>query len=218
MRTIGTMVDSGTLRSGGRRLAGASDALRIAVFVALLAALGAGCSSQPDFYSASSQPDVYSAEASGDGLTLYLEMASCNGDFTISVEDGTEDVRVEVTDHRRRSPLSGEDCASRAGPVVLAEPLGDRRLVDAVHGVDVPVRYWPWNQTVYSDADYLAAVKDAAACVEELEPQARVEIVTNESGKPDLDVSMPDLGDGESSTGPDASVICAERHIEPLHH
>ncbi len=208
MRTIGIMVGSGELRSG-RRLTDAGAVFRFAVAATLLVVLAAGCSSQPD---------INAAEASGDGLTLHLEMASCNGDYTISVEENTDEVRVEITDHRRRSPLYGEDCASRAGPVVLAEPLGDRRLVDAVHGVEVPVWYLPWNQTAYTDVDYLAAVKDAAACVEMLDPQVTVAVSTDKDGNPYLAVSMPDLGDGESSTGPDADVTCIERHIEPLRH
>lgn len=133
MRTIGIMVGSGELRSG-RRLTDAGAVFRFAVAATLLVVLAAGCSSQPD---------INAAEASGDGLTLHLEMASCNGDYTISVEENTDEVRVEITDHRRRSPLYGEDCASRAGrsfspshsaidglsmqSTVLKSPCGTRR-------------------------------------------------------------------------------------------
>lgn len=166
--------------------------------------------------SCSSQPDIYGAEASGDGVTLHFEMSACHGDYAVTIGEDAEQVSVSITDQRRRSPFSGgDDCADFVGPISLDAPLGDRRLVDTAHGVEIPVVFTPWNQVLYSDADYLAAVEAAARCVEELDSEAVVSIVTHPDGYPDLRVTLPDLGDGESRQGNPES-DCVEQHIDPL--
>jgi hypothetical protein len=177
--------------------------------VVLVLVLLAGCSSL-------SHPDIYGARASGDGTTFELEMASCNGDYGVVVAESTEQVRVDITDQRRRSPFYGDDCSDAVGPIQLAEPLGDRRLMDGFHNVEIAVRYYPWNQVKYSDAEYLNAVEAAAQCVEELDPDAVVTITTHPDGYPDLHVDTPDLGDGERRIGEPAFVTCNERHVVPL--
>jgi hypothetical protein len=165
----------------------------------------------------SSQPDIYRAEASGYGKSLQFEMAACHGDYAVTLSEGSEEVRVAITDQRRLTPFSGrDDCADHVGPLLLSQPLGDRRLVDGNHGVDIPVTYWPWNQTLYSDAEYLAALEAAALCVEALESEATVTVTTAEDGYPFLDVELPDLADGQS--GFDPSVGCIEQHVDPLRH
>lgn len=180
---------------------------RLGLLAACVAAvLAAGCASQPE---------IYRAESSGDGVTLHFEMNACHGDYAVTIGQSTEEVRINITDERRRSPFSGgDDCADVVGPVVLEQPLGDRRLIDDAHDVDIPVVYTPWNQAKYSEADFLAAVEAAARCIEERDGEATVTIVTHPDGYPDLDVTLPDLGDGESRQ--DFTSTCIEEHIDPL--
>lgn len=166
--------------------------------------------------SCSSQPDIYRAESSGDGVTLHFEMNSCHGDYAVSIGEDADEVRASIIDQHRRTPFAGgDDCADVVGPIQLEAPLGDRRLVDTAHDIEIPVVYTPWNQADYSEADYLAAVDAAARCVEELDPEAVVSIVTHPDGHPDLRVTLPDLGDGESRQGNSES-LCVEQHIDPL--
>ncbi len=166
--------------------------------------------------SCSSQPDIYGAVASGDGVTLHFEMAACHGDYAVTIGEDAEQVSVNITDQRRRSPFSGgDDCADGVGPIHLETPLGDRRLVDTAHDVEIPLVFTPWNQAKYTDADYLVAVEAAAQCIEGLDSEAVVSIVTHPDGYPDLRVTLPDLGDGESRPGNPESA-CVEQHIDPL--
>ena len=166
--------------------------------------------------SCSSQPEIYRANASGDGVTLHFEMGACHGDYAVTIGEGAEQVSVSITDQRRRSPFSGgDDCADVVGPIHLDTPLGDRRLVDTARDVEIPVVFAPWNQATHSEADYLAAVEAAARCIEELDSEAVVSIVTHPDGYPDLRVTLPDLGDGESRPGNPESA-CVEQHIDPL--
>lgn len=165
----------------------------------------------------SSQPGIVQVDASGDGMTLVFMMESCNGDYTVAVDEDSEQVRVGITDQRRRSPLGGDDCSSPAGPIQLEQPLEQRVIFDTVHDVELPVTYSPWNQTRYSEAEYLAAVEAAGMCVQEASPGAVVTIETHPDGYPDLSVEWPDLGDGERSTKNSFS-DCNDQHVEPLRH
>lgn len=179
---------------------------RLGLLLAALVAVSAGCASQPE---------IYRAQSTGDGTTLHFEMNACHGDYAVTVGATDDAVRIAITDQRRRSPFSGgDDCSDVVGPIVLEQPLGDRLLVDDAHGVEIPVVYTPWNQAEHSEADFLAAVEAAARCVEELDPEAAVRIVTHPDGYPDLDVTLPELGDGESRQ--DFTSTCIERHIDPL--
>ena len=163
----------------------------------------------------SSHPSIYGAEASGDGRSLQLDVAACNGQHALVVSENPEEVRITITDQRRRSPFGGDDCADVVGPLQLDAPLGDRVLVDGSHNVEIPVRYSPWNQTEYSEADYRAAVEAAGRCVEEASPDAVVTITTHPDGYPDLTVEWPDLGNGEQSTR-DSFSDCNNEYVEPL--
>jgi hypothetical protein len=177
--------------------------------------LGVGMVSLIVLTGCSSHPSIYGAEASGDGKTLHLEIAACNGDYSTVVTESTEEVRIAITDQRQRSPFYGDDCADVLGPLRLGEALGDRLLIDDSHRVEIPVRYYPWNQTKYSEADYLAAVEAAGRCVQEASPDAVVTITTHPDGYPDLSVEWSDLGDGEQSTR-DSFPDCNNRYVEPL--
>lgn len=131
------------------------------------------------------------------------------------VTESTAEVRIAITDQRRRSLFYGEDCADVFGPFELEETLGDRLLIDVFHSVEIPVRYHPWNQTKHSEAVYLAAVEAAGTCVQEASPDAVVTITTHSDGYPNLDVEWPDLDDGEQSTRNSFSDR-NDAHVEPL--
>lgn len=88
------------------------------------------------------QPEIYSAKARDDGTTVGLEMNNCHGDYSVSVVESADEVRVRVTDNRTPISLSGDDC-SDVVTIELAEPLGDRRLVNDANGDPVSVRSVP---------------------------------------------------------------------------
>lgn len=181
---------------------------KIGSLIGLLAVLAAGCSSQPE---------IYDASASGDGVALYFSMNECHGEYDVNVDETDDEVSIAIFDRRRRGLFAGgDDCSDRVGPIHLLEPLGDRRLIDTSRNANIPVTYEPWNRTKHTDADYAAAVASAAQCVEELDPEATVEIVTHRDGYPELNVTLPELGDGEDDSGRDMTSVCIERHIEPL--
>ena len=70
---------------------------RIVLLVGLLLIV-AGCSSNPEIYSASS---------SGDGLTLDLSMNACHGEYTPVVGVSADQASVKITDSRSRGFLCG---------------------------------------------------------------------------------------------------------------
>lgn len=164
----------------------------------------------------SSQPEIERAEVSGDGTSLVIMMASCNADYSLSVSESSDEVRVIVIERDRHSSLWCDAGAGLVGPVQLDEPLGDRVVFDGGRDIEIPVSYWPWNQTRYSDAEYLAAMQAAARCVEGLEPQATVAVATSDDGYAFLDVVAGEPDAEQSSI--DATEACFERHVEPLRH
>ena len=163
----------------------------------------------------SAHPDIYRAEASGDGTILHFEMGACNGDFETVVDEAVDEVTVSITDRRQRNPFFGDDCAGTAGPIHLAQPLGDRLLINGSDRSEIPVWYTPWNQAKYTEAEYLAAVEAAGRCVQVASPDAVITITTHPDGYPDLSVEWPDLDDGEQSDGNSFS-DCNDQYVEPL--
>ncbi|MCL1602026.1 MAG: hypothetical protein M3112_10925, partial [Actinomycetia bacterium] len=119
--------------------------------------------------SCSSQTGILDAEASGDGKTLTLSMKACHGNYEVGVDEGRDRVTVNATDQRFPIRFSGDDCSDQL-TVELAEPLGERHLVDGSNGAFVHVTYEPWNQTRYSEAEYRAALESAAECILEEDP------------------------------------------------
>ena len=160
------------------------------------------------------QPEIYNAVASGDGQTLSFSMNNCHGDYAVWVTETPNRVSVEITDNRSPIRLSGDDCAD-AVTVELTEPLGERHLVDG-GGSTIDVTYYPWNQTKYTEAEYVAALEAARDCITKLEPDTVVTIGTHPDGYPYLDVDASDLGDGEQQIGAPASSVCTDNHVEPL--
>lgn len=69
--------------------------------------------------------------AGWDGTTLTVEVPSCNGDPAVTVlEETATQVRIEVVSTVRRE---GDDCLDGVR-VGLAEPLGERAVVDLTSG------------------------------------------------------------------------------------
>ncbi len=79
--------------------------------------------------------DVSLASLSEDGGTLYLTVGACIHPDSLSVgfQETADRVLVEV-----RGAIRAGLCGLGV-PIVLAEPLEDRRVVDAFDGLDVPV-------------------------------------------------------------------------------
>ena len=159
---------------------------------------------------------IQSATASGDGMNLGLSLNSCNRTYKVTVEEA-DGVMVHVVDSRRQSPirLGGEDCADQV-TVALAEPLGDRSLIDASTSKEVAVTYEPWNRQRYSEAEFRAALEATADCITEADPAITAYVAASGEG-PYLAVEMPDLGDGERDTI-NAEYRCTIDHLDPLRH
>ena len=164
--------------------------------------------------SCSSQTGILDAGASGDGKTLTLSMKACHGDYEVEVDEGSEGVTVSATDQRSPIRFSGDDCSDQL-TVELAEPLGERHLVDGSNGAFVHVTYEPWNQTRYSGAEYRTALASAAECILEEDPGSGAKVVERD-GVPYLEYELPDLPDGATETTPHASVACVREYVEPL--
>ena len=161
----------------------------------------------------STQVEIQSATASGDGLQLDISLNSCNRTYDVTVVEA-DGVTVSVSDARRRSPiqLGGENCADR-WTVLLAEPLGDRLLIDGATGNEVEVRYEPWNQQRFSEAEYRSALQATAECIVEVDPRASAHLAESSEG-PYLVVVLPELDDGES--GINSEYRCTIDHLDPL--
>lgn len=164
--------------------------------------------------SCSIQTGILDAEASGDGQTLTLSMKACHGSYEVGVDEGAESVTVNATDQRSPIRFSGDDCSDQL-TVGLAEPLGERHLVDGSNGAFVHVTYVPWNQTRYSEAEHQAALESAAECILEEDPGSGARVVVRDD-VPYLEYELPDLPDGATETAPHASVACVREHVEPL--
>jgi len=79
------------------------------------------------------QASAHHAEVWNDDRTIAL-WSSCSDGLTVEFVEDSETVQVTVTDHKRRLPFgSRDDCASGVR-IHLAEPLGDRDLIDTVSG------------------------------------------------------------------------------------
>ncbi len=100
------------------------------VVMAVATLLASGCSAHPD---------IYRAEASGDGTVLHFEVGACNGDFDTVVDENVDRVTVNITDRRQRNPFYGDDCGGVVGPIQLAQPLGDRLLINGSDRSEIPV-------------------------------------------------------------------------------
>ncbi|MCP4307441.1 MAG: hypothetical protein GY788_21730 [bacterium] len=179
---------------------------RVVMLVALatLAVVVAACSSDVE---------ILSASASGDGTRLELSLSSCNRTYDVSVEE-VDGVSVHVVDAKTESPvrLGGDDCGD-VWTFTLAQPLGDRPLIDTATGEEVTVTYDPWNQYLYSEEEYRTALTATVACVAEGDPDASAFVAESEEG-PYLVVNLPDLGDGES--GSNVAHDCEAEHLSPL--
>lgn len=83
----------------------------------------------------SSGADVYAAARSPSGMTIRLDVRTCNADLSVEVEETPDRVTVSVTALND----TNDDCSD--GLVFnLSEPLGERPLVDASDGRVIEVR------------------------------------------------------------------------------
>ncbi len=93
------------------------------VLVGLVAMVLGGCYSDPAFM----EDEIY---VSPDGLLLNIGIGSCNADITVAVEETPTEVIVTPTVENNQR---GHDCAD-GFLVTLAEPLGERAVVDGRNG------------------------------------------------------------------------------------
>jgi hypothetical protein len=160
----------------------------------------------------SSEVRILEVVASGDGTRLGIGLDACGGTYAVTVGESTEQVMLTFTDQRSPVRIGGDDC-SDFWSVDLATPLGDRALVDGARGEELEVRYEPWNQQRYTEAEYRAALEATATCIAAADPEARVAIVDGPAG-PSLDVDLGDLPDGASRADP--VLPCSSQHLDPL--
>lgn len=80
---------------------------------------------------------VIEATVEEDGRTLYLGVASCNGDLAYSVDETGPDVRLAV---RTTDEPDGPACMDQV-TLTLQDELGSRRLIDGA--TDEPVEVQP---------------------------------------------------------------------------
>ena len=77
-------------------------------------------------------PAVGELEVSDDGLQLILGVPSCNGNPTVAVTESDAEVRFQIATQIPTDP-NRDDCLDGAS-IDLAEPLGDRLVIDEVGG------------------------------------------------------------------------------------
>lgn len=75
------------------------------------------------------------------------------------------------------------------------------------------VRYEPWNQLLYSEAEYRAALDATVACILAADPTVDAFVIDG-PGVPVLAVDLGDIPDGKSKVDP--SVQCSATHLDPL--
>ena len=80
---------------------------------------------------------VVEASIDKDGRTLYVGLASCNGELAYSVDETGADVRLAV---QTTDEPEGDACMDGI-TVTLQEELGSRRLIDGT--TDEPVEVGP---------------------------------------------------------------------------
>ena len=108
----------------------------IAVIVGILAA--AGLMVALNWETVSTTPaSVLSAEGRPDSRDLTLYFGSCLLDYTVSVEETDDEVRVLILLDSARVNACPDIAAIEE--VVLEQPLGDRVLIDASRDAAVPV-------------------------------------------------------------------------------
>lgn len=161
----------------------------------------------------SHQVRIGEATASGDGTRLELGLMECQGDYEVTVIEEDDTITFTAVDQHTPLTLSGADCMD--GWIVdLTEPLGHRKLIDGSNGAIVDVRYEPWNQQRFSEAEFESAVEVAVSCILAEDPTVDVAVGTGPDG-PHLDLDLGDLPDGASFDGRFIGA-CIDEHIEPL--
>lgn len=88
------------------------------------------------------QPEIYYAHLEGDGTTVGIVLNNCHGDYSTSVTESDDEVRVLVSDNRSPIRFAEDECADGV-KIYLAESLGDRRLVNDANGERITLRSDP---------------------------------------------------------------------------
>lgn len=162
----------------------------------------------------SNQVESDEAVANGEGTRIDLGLNSCGGTYEVKYTESEADVQVLVTDARSPISFGGNDCQDGV-TLNLESPLADRPLIDLSRHLEIEVRFEPWNQQVYSEAEFSEALEAARDCVLRTDPAIDASIVETPAG-PNLEVNIGDLPDGGSAVDP--SYDCLQRHVEPLRH
>ncbi len=98
---------------------------RLLLWMSALAVLLAGCSRSPE---------IMTAYLSADGMTIELEVDTCNADLAFQVEES--DTAVAITVEAEND--TNDDCLDNL-VISIDEPLGDRDLIDRSTGEVVRV-------------------------------------------------------------------------------
>ncbi|WP_084040316.1 hypothetical protein [Demequina sp. NBRC 110053] len=123
------------------------------------------------------QTEVDAAELSLDGTRVAVTFDSCNEAEPVQVEESEDEVRVTPSGSGGLVELAGDDCQDYV-VVQLADPLGDRALVNGATGAAVEVAPappestldWPYDRDRVSVVEYEAALDDMVACLEDEDP------------------------------------------------
>ena len=81
-----------------------------------------------------------SVAPASDGKELRVELDSCNQDYQVAVEEGSDMVTLRATAKRT---MGGRGSCTDAATVPLSEPLEDRQLVDGHTGETIAVGSYP---------------------------------------------------------------------------
>lgn len=160
------------------------------------------------------------AEVSIDGTNVAVSFASCNEVESATAEESEKQVTITATPERQTRGSAGDDCEDRV-VVTLAEPLGDRMLVNGGTGAEISIDdsaseqdpVFPYASERVSQAEYEAALEDMVECLETEDPAIDA-WVTQELNWKTWDFHKE--SDSEGNMSAPAIAICSERILEPL--
>lgn len=128
--------------------------------------------------------EIESAQQSLDGTRLALVFMTCNSVTSATVEERDDVVRV-FPQRLEASESGGEtDCLDEV-VVQLAQPLGDRAVVNDSSGNTVDVAQsppadaldWPYDRTLATSAEYERALERMVDCLEDADPHLTARVV-----------------------------------------
>lgn len=159
--------------------------------------------------------DIREAVSNKEGTVIDLSLARCGREYAIELTETDEAVTVGAIDQDGYIGIVADSCQDSV-TIDLAEPLGDRPLIDGANGQPVEVWYFPWNGQRFSEDEYRAAMEAALSCYLAANPGSTGSVVDGPYG-PEIDVDLgdrADLSDGETWQDPGAH--CIDEHVDPL--